>query len=163
LPIGYTDLKCSETAKSLLVHIFSENLSMKSNEQSIKEGNEMSIEQNLERIANGVEELVKLAKSNPAPVALGRPKSQVAAPSAAPAPAPDVDPITGAPVAVVTQEQLHEKLQDYMGKFQIEGPEGVKAIMIKHGANKAKPTITSIPPANYSALVKEIEEKLKGK
>ena len=39
---------------------------MKSNEQSIKEGNEMSIEQNLERIANGVEELVKLAKSNPA-------------------------------------------------------------------------------------------------
>ena len=121
----------------------------------------MSIEQNLERIANGVEELVKLAKSNPAPVALGRPKNQVAAPVAAPAPAED--PITGAPVATVTQEQLHEKLQDYMGKFQIEGPEGVKAIMIKHGANKAKPTITSIPPANYSALVKEIEEKLKGK
>ena len=126
----------------------------------------MTVEQNLERIANGVEELVKLAKSNPAPVALGRPKGQVATPAtpaAAPAPAPDVDPITGAPVAAVTQEQLHEKLQDYMGKFQIEGPEGVKAIMIKHGANKAKPTITTIPPANYSALVKEIEEKLKGK
>ena len=124
----------------------------------------MSIEQNLERIANGVEELVKLAKSNPAPVALGRPKSQVATPATpAAAPTPDVDPITGSPVATVTQEQLHEKLQDYMGKFQIEGPEGVKALMIKHGANKAKPTITSIPPANYSALVKEIEEKLKGK
>ena len=121
----------------------------------------MTVEQNLERIANGVEELVKLVKSNPAPVALGRPKGQVAAPAAAPT--PDVDPITGAPVAAVTQEQLHGKLQDYMGKFQIEGPEGVKAIMIKHGANKAKPTITSIPPANYSALVKEIEEKLKGK
>ena len=91
----------------------------------------MSIEQNLERIANGVEELVKLAKSNPAPVALGRPKSQVATPATpAAAPTPDVDPITGSPVATVTQEQLHEKLQDYMGKFQIEGPEGVKAIMI---------------------------------
>ena len=120
----------------------------------------MTVEQNLERIANGVEELVKLAKSNPAPVALGRPKSQVATPATpAAAPTPDVDPITGSPVATVTQEQLHEKLQDYMGKFQIEGPEGVKALMIKHGANKAKPTVTSIPPANYSALVKEIEEK----
>ena len=123
----------------------------------------MSIEQNIERIANGVEELVRLAKSNPAPVALGRPGRNATPPPPAAALAPDVDPITGAPVVAVTQEQLHEKLQDYMGKFQIEGPDGVKALMIRHGANKAKPTITSIPAANYSALVKEIEEKLKGK
>ena len=122
----------------------------------------MSIEQNIERIAHGVEELVRLVKSNPAPVALGRPGNATPPPPAA-APAPEVDPITGAPVVAVTQEQLHEKLQDYMGKFQIEGPDGVKALMIRHGANKAKPTITSIPAANYSALVKEIEEKLKGK
>jgi len=123
----------------------------------------MSIEVDLNRIATSLEEIVKHLKSTP--VSLGNPGKTEAAPKAQavkketkasvpPVVAEVVDPITGVgPVAAISQDELHAHLQAFMEK---NGVEAVKVIMIKHGASKVKPTITSIPPANYAALVAEL-------
>jgi hypothetical protein len=141
-----------------------EDLLTKSNKPSIKENN-MSIETDLNRIATSLEEIVKHLKSNV--VALGTPgRTESTKPlaekpvkeKAVPVPVPVIDPITGDQAKTYTQDELHAVLQNYMEKNGVEGVNGVKALMIKHGANKVKPTITSIPLANYGALVAEVSK-----
>ena len=130
----------------------------------------MGIETDLNRIATSMEEIVKHLKGTP--VSLGNPGKTTGAPKAAaatpknapaPAPAPAVDPITGEPEAEITQDQVHKRLQDYMDKFGVEGKDGVKLFIISHGGNAAKPTISSIPAANYKKIMSDIDAALKGK
>lgn len=135
----------------------------------------MSIEVDLNRIATALEELVKIGRGGVAPaiaastaapkgpktptpaaqvVSMGKPAIQ---PKAVPVAAPvvDTDPLTGAPVTQAeppTQDAVHQVLQGFMEK---NGVEAVKGLMIKYGANKVKPTLTSIPPANYAAVIAE--------
>lgn len=117
----------------------------------------MSIDTDLNRIATSLEEIVKHLKATP--VSLGTPgktvdasKKAASTPKNAPAAVVPAEYLL-APETAITQEEVHAKLQVYMEK---NGVEMVKAVMIKHGASKVKPTITSIPAANYAALAAEI-------
>ncbi len=116
----------------------------------------MSVDTDLNRIATSLEEIVKHLKS------LGNPGKEL---NAAPKPAavkkekvveapplPPEDPLTGEPVVQHTPEDVHLACQAFMEK---NGVEAIKALMIKHGANKAKPTISSLKPENYAALIAE--------
>ena len=115
----------------------------------------MSIEQSLERIASALEQIAagKTAGCDappPAPRKAGRPP-KVEAPAA---PAVEADPLADEPAApAVSQEEVHKALRAYMDK---NGIDKTKALMIKHGAAAAKPVLTSIPVANYGALMAEI-------
>lgn len=140
----------------------------------------MSIEQDLNRIANALEKLSELAAGKmiaaPAPAAPGStatlggkpPKVTKAtpAPAVSAPPAPAEDPITGQPIEqeatpTHTIEDVHAHLRTLMETPAKGGVEVCKKLMIKHGANPAKPVISSIPRQNYGKLMAEITEMLK--
>lgn len=108
----------------------------------------MSLEQNVERIANALEALVALATASEAPEKKKKVKE--------PAPQAGIEDMLGDGVIKleekVTLDQLKDVLRSHMAK---NGTEKTKALMIKHGAAVAKPVISSIPEANYAALLKE--------
>ena len=107
---------------------------------------EMSIEQSLERIAIATEELLALAKTqSDAPAKRGRPtKEKEVEP---------VDDILGDTPVAITKDDVLKALRGFMDK---NGGEKTKELMIKHGADKAKPVLTTIPEKNYPALMKEL-------
>jgi len=112
----------------------------------------MSIENSLERIAVALESIAA-SKGNAVPVlAQEAPaKKKTTAPVT---PILDEDPLGGAPVEnSITMDDIHKALRGYMDKNKIEK---TKELMIKYGANAAKPVLTSIPEKNYAALMKEI-------
>lgn len=131
----------------------------------------MSIETDLNRIATSMEEIVKTLRSNanpvPRPVAsaavetLGGKKGRPANP--VPAPTVMEDPITGQPMPAT---QVPTAVQPTLDEVHIQlrllkdnpkgGIEMCKRVMIEFGADKAKPVISSIPPANYAALIAKI-------
>ena len=114
----------------------------------------MSIEQSLERIASALE---RLAGNAPVPeIQVDAPTAKVGRPRKAAelAPAVEEDPLALAPAEkAVTTEEVRAALQAFMAK---NGIEKTKALMIKHGANAAKPIITTIPEKNYAAVMVEI-------
>ena len=134
----------------------------------------MSMDTDLNRIATALEELVKIKRGSHTDTraqvatvitpATSKPvRSPVASSTAtlgkgtakAVEPSPVIDPLTGDAIGTaepITQEQVHLALQGYMAK---NGVEAVKGLMIKHGANKAKPTITSLPATSYNAVIEE--------
>ena len=67
----------------------------------------------------------------------------------------EVDPLADAPVEF-TQEQVKEALQVYMKK---SGIEKTKELMIKYGADKAKPTLPTIPVAKYAEIMAALEKE----
>ena len=109
----------------------------------------MSIEESLSRIALALETIVAKGPGEPPP-SEAKPRGR---PKAAPAPVVEEDPLGDGPAVAVTQDQLHAALKGFMDK---NGIDKTKALMIKHGANAAKPVLTSIPAANYAALMAEI-------
>ena len=109
----------------------------------------MSLEQNVERIAVALETLVALASAgNQAEAKPAKAKKEK---DVAPAPVDDMFDAPK-PEEKVTLDQLKDVLRAHMAK---NGTEKTKALMIKHGAAVAKPVISSIPEANYAALLKE--------
>ena len=110
----------------------------------------MSIEESLSRIALALETIVAKGPGEPPPSEAkprGRPKATLT-------PVVEEDPLgDGSAAVAVTQDQLHAALKGFMDK---NGIDKTKALMIKHGANAAKPVLTSIPAANYAALMAEI-------
>lgn len=121
----------------------------------------MSIETDLNRIATALEEIVKrvpvVSLGNPGNPAPAAPKPAAVKKEKEPkaAPTPEVDLLTGEPVAQPTPEDVHAACQAFMEK---NGVDAIKALMIKHGANKVKPTISSLKPENYAALIAEAKE-----
>lgn len=142
----------------------------------------MSIETDLNRIATCMEEILKTVKGNSgqtigpaAPVTSAAPKAGKAAgnansalgrPVAAAAQAPSntaitEDPITGQPIpaggntAQPTLDEVHIQLR-LLKDSPKGGIEACKKIMIEFGAEKTRPVISSIPPANYQALITKI-------
>ena len=148
---------------------------MESNEQSKQEVVSMSIETDLNRIATSLEEIVKCLRSNagnkiapaaaPVPAAtetLGGKKGK--SPTAQPAPVIYLDEITGQPVPAAqlaatapqpTLDEVHVQLRLLKDNPQ-GGIEACKKLMIEFGADKARTVISSIPPANYAALIAKI-------
>ena len=109
------------------------------------------LEEVLTRIAVALEAIVAKGPGEPPPPSDAKPRGR---PKAVPAPVVEEDPLGDGPAAVaVTQDQLHAALKGFMDK---NGIDKTKALMIKHGANAAKPVLTSIPAANYAALMAEI-------
>ena len=108
----------------------------------------MNIEQNIERIAVALETLVTLATASEAkPAKVKKEKTE--------APQAGIEDMLGDGAKAeekITLDQLKEVLRAHMTK---NGTEKTKALMIKHGAAVAKPVISSIPEANYAALLKE--------
>ena len=101
----------------------------------------------LERIAVALETLVVLAQASEVPEKKKKVKE--------PAPQAGIEDMLGdgaKPEEKVTLDQLKDVLRAHMAK---NGTEKTKALMIKHGAAVAKPVISSIPEANYAALLKE--------
>ena len=107
----------------------------------------MNIEQNLERIAVALETLVALAQASEAPEKKKKKTEAVAAV------ATGIEDMLGDGAVKITLDQVKDALRAHMTK---NGAEVTKALMIKHGANAAKPVVTSIPEANYPALMKEL-------
>ena len=106
----------------------------------------MSIEEKLERIAVALEETLELCKAN----SQEAPKrGRLAKEKETALPAEDI--LADAPV--YTQDEVHKALRAFMDK---NGPDKTKTLMIKHGADKVTPKITTIPVANYAALMKEL-------
>lgn len=145
----------------------------------------MSIETDLNRIAASMEEIVKVVLANSgnkiapaAPTATSVPASTQGASVATlggkkgkggtPQPAAVVteDPITGQPMPAVqaaqtapqpTLDEVHIQLRLLKdSQNPTGGIEACKKIMIEFGADKARPVISSIPPANYAALITKI-------
>ena len=111
----------------------------------------MSIEQNVERIAVALENLVELTKVAMAmPAEEGKKKKKTEAVAAV---ATGIEDMLGDAAPKITLDQVKDALRAHMTK---NGAEVTKALMIKHGANAAKPVVTSIPEANYPALMKEL-------
>jgi hypothetical protein len=125
----------------------------------------MSIETDLNRIATALEEIVKSTRQI---VSLGNPGKPLEAPPALKTaaakksnPVPPLvveeDFLGGGTEAQPTMEDVHAACQAFM-----EGRKGdieaTKALMIKYGAIKAKPTISGIPTANYAALIAEAKK-----
>ena len=114
----------------------------------------MSLEQNVERIAVALETLVVLAQASEAPKGTEAPEKKKKVKE--PAPQAGIEDMLGdgaaKPEEKVTLDQLKDVLRGHMAK---NGTEKTKALMIKHGAAVAKPVISSIPEANYAALLKE--------
>ena len=109
----------------------------------------MAIEQSLERIAVALE---KIAEGSVTAVPEPAKKPGRPAKTAEPAPAED---LLGVDVKPVTQEEVHAALKAFMTKYGIEK---TKVLMIKNGADQAKPVISSIPRANYAALMEDIRK-----
>jgi hypothetical protein len=108
------------------------------------------LEQQLERIAIALEQIANNTGGvveTPDKKKPGRP-----AKTAEPAPAED---LLGVDVKPVTQEEVHAALKAFMTKYGIEK---TKALMIKNGADQAKPVISSIPLVNYAALMEDIKK-----
>jgi hypothetical protein len=153
---------------------------------TVKKENSMSIESDLNRIATSLEEIVKALRINqgnaiapPAPT----PPSKVASAagpggtetlggkkgkSGTPQPAQTVveDLITGQsmPVAQAAQTTPQPTLDEVLVQLRLlrysqkptGGVEACKKLMIEFGADKDRPVISSIPPANYVALIAKI-------
>ena len=118
----------------------------------------MSIETELGRIATAVEGLLSLAQQQqtgmgaipePDKKKPGRP-----AKTAEPVPAAPAEDMFGAE-KTITVDELRDHLRAHMAKF---GQDATKALMIGAGADATKPVITSIPAANYAALMKKLAE-----
>ena len=100
-----------------------------------------------ERIAVSLETLVALAQATEAPEKKKKKTEAVAAV------ATGIEDMLGDAAPKITLDQVKDALRAHMRK---NGAEVTKALMIKHGANAAKPVVTSIPEANYAALMKEL-------
>ena len=107
----------------------------------------MSIEQSLERIAVALETIT--ANVPVIGVATDAAPKEKKAKKETALPAEDI--LSDAPT--YTQDEVHKSLRAYMDK---NGIDKTKALMIKFGASAVKPVLTSIPVANYAALMKEI-------
>ena len=110
----------------------------------------LGIESNIERIAVALETLVALAQASEAPEKKKKEKTPTPASQAG------IEDMLGDGAKAeekITLDQLKEVLRAHMTK---NGTEKTKALMIKHGAAVAKPVISSIPEANYAALLKEV-------
>ena len=136
----------------------------------------MSIEQTLERIATALETIAKAcdkapaaaptaapAAAKPATTKAAKPTTGMTAPAATPvvAPQPEHDPFAQeaeVPVPTITIQQLEESLRHHAKAF---GTPTTLALMVKHGADRAKTTIKSIPTVGYQPLNDEIEADLK--
>ena len=119
----------------------------------------MSIETELGRIATAVEGLLSLAQQQSGMGAIPEPdkkKPGRPAKTAEPTPTPAPEDMFGAEAPkVVTVDELRDHLRAHMAKF---GQDATKALMIGAGADATKPVITSIPAANYAALMKKLAE-----
>lgn len=134
----------------------------------------MSIETDLNRMATSLEEIARFLATHQgspllpvsaitggtAPTAtLGGKRTPKTTP--APAPAIAVDEITGQPIAAVeatpvpTLDEVHIQLRALKDSPK-GGIEACKKVMIEFGADKTRPVISSIPPANYVALMAKI-------
>lgn len=144
----------------------------------------MSIEADLNRIATSLEEIVKVVRANsgnriapstngsvpvssspqdPSVATLGGKKGKGGTPQ--PAAVKTEDPITGQPMPAAqlaaasqpTLDEVHIQLRLLKDSQKATGGiEACKKIMIEFGADKARPVISSIPPANYAALIAKI-------
>lgn len=138
----------------------------------------MSIETDLNRIATSLEELVKAIRTSAtlaiAPAAakpivdttatLGGKKGKSG--TAQPPQTVTEDPITGQPIAAAeattaayqpTLDEVHVQLRLLKDSQKPTGGiEACKKLMIEFGADKARPVISSIPPANYASLIAKI-------
>ena len=115
------------------------------------------LEEVLTRIAVALEAIVAEKGTAVPTVDLDKPKRGRPAKEVAPAaPAVEIDPLTGepvaAPVAAITLDQVRDSLRAHM---KVNGVEKTKALMIKFGAPVANPVVTGIPVTNYAALLKE--------
>jgi hypothetical protein len=140
-----------------------------------KKENTMSIETDLNRIATSMEEIVKALRASHtntpavpqenAPVAtLGGKKGKNPTPQSAPA--VTIDEITGQAMPAAqaqaaapqpTLDEVHVQLRLLKDSQKATGGiDACKKIMIEFGADKARPVISSIPPANYAALIAKI-------
>jgi hypothetical protein len=145
------------------------------NQQRKQEVVSMSIETDLNRIATSLEEIVKVLRnpskstpaSNPSNAAnvetLGGKKGKGGTPQ--PVSTVVEDPITGQPMPTTqatvapqpTLDDLHTQLRLLKDSQKPTGGiEACKKIMIEFGADKTRPVISSIPPANYAALIAKI-------
>lgn len=144
----------------------------------------MSLEQELSRIAialEGIHGILKGRQNNvlapavsPAAVSAGIAasspvaslggKAPKAASKAAPAgqasatPVKEVDPLLGDNQPAM--QEVHAALRQLMENPTKGGMEICKKIMVKNGANAAKPVISSLPPENYAAVLADIQEAL---
>lgn len=135
----------------------------------------MSIEADLNRMATALEEILKALRGSATLAIAPGVKSPAAEPVkktkvTPPAPVVEMDPITGQPVPVNQEAQLGAA-QPTLDEVHVQlrllkdnpkfGVETCKTLMVKHGADAAKPIISSIPPKNYAAIIAEIGQMLK--
>jgi len=130
----------------------------------------MSIESLLERIAVALEKIAATADVitvEETPVVEPTPKAKKAKKDDAVNPMEvlenldkKVEEVAAAPEPqpVITVEVLTVKLREHANTI---GAQFTQAIMLKHGANKTTPKISTIPLANYVACYKEAEAELK--
>ncbi len=134
----------------------------------------MSLEIDLGRIANALEQMVKLMQnengvtkinysiSAPKDANQGAPaiaKEKKSAPKTE-APVVEADPFAEQPVAsdaVITLDQLTEVLKQHAKAL---GTKITIALIIKHGADKTTPKINTIPTANFKACFDEANKDL---
>jgi len=113
----------------------------------------MSLESSLERIAAALETIAAKEGCLPPPPEAVE-KKKPGRPAKAAEPVVEVDPLGDEPTAkAISQDDVHKALRGFMDK---NGIDKTKAFMIKHGANPAKPVLTSIPEKNYPAIMAEL-------
>lgn len=109
----------------------------------------MSIEKNIERIADALESLIVIIQRNleddPKET---QPKKKKAAPKVDPLAIGDPEPTP--PAKVYDIKDVQQFLVAYSKKH---GEAKAIALMVKHGADKKKPTIKTLPKENYAALI----------
>lgn len=127
----------------------------------------MSIESLLERIAVALEKIAATADVitvEETPVVEPAPKAKKAKKDDAVNPMEVLENLDKKveeavePQVTITVEALTLKLREHANTI---GAQFTQAIMLKHGANKNTPKISTIPLANYEACYKEAEAELK--
>ena len=128
----------------------------------------MSIENELERIADALWVLVDLKKGT------DRPVQKDVAPTGKAEPAPEApkkvtkakaekpvaveEPVVTETVTEVNKAQIEDVLKKFAAKFGIPT---TKALIVQFGADSGTPTIASIPTGRYAELYQACNEKLK--
>ena len=142
----------------------------------------MSIEQDLNRIATALEEMVKLCQLNvrtsanqaaptpePAPVVkekkekAAKPAPVNEAPKGAPVVEQDANPFEPAAEGPLGKPEISfEELSTLLKKHSVElGTKVTIALIVKHGADRATPKLNTIPKASYQACYEEASNDLK--
>lgn len=110
------------------------------------------IEATLERIAVSLESICKTLANGTATMTESKPPETRGRKPVTPKPEPEELDLGGEPVKQIDPNELLVVLRNHAAA---KGQVATRELMIKHGANKEKTTVASIPMENYAALYKD--------